>query len=144
MTIEIGKEYIYNNELDKEDDHDECIKSLLRFDRNMCKVISRFDDNKIWTIEFNNDDNKQYFVWEQSLTPIPIVPPQGGTGEVDPNNCSTCEDHDSHDCAICTKNDDSKYKRTWEALPGAIKGKVHPITLKIIRKIMGEVMESEQ
>jgi len=56
--------------------------------------------------------------------------------------CTECE-HDPFECTICTKTDDSKYKRAWEALPERLGGKIKVSTLVIILKIMDEVLRDE-
>ena len=140
MKIEIGKEYIYNNELDKDANGigDRCLRS---FDNNRCIVIED-NDSGVPIVSFNGFN---FRVYKSSLTPIPeIVPPQGGTGEVDPNKCETC-DHNIHDCIVCPViNDDAKYKRAWEIVIDRLRGKFHPRTVVAIAKIMGEVLEDEK
>ena len=127
MTIEIGKEYIYNNEIDNSN----VLKKFHMQKCIVCETGNKFREFGTYEVLFLNNEFP-YLVDEKSLTPMPETP------------CETCEDHDSHDCAICTKPDDSKYKRAWEALPERLGGKIKVSTLVIILNIMDEVLKDEQ
>ena len=148
MTIEIGKEYIYNNELDVDANGigDEFLKA---FNNDKCIVIED-NDTGVLIVSFNDFPVR---VYKRSLSPIPEEPTPPPLRIINEDrlykkskkvkhNCIEC-DHDAYDCAICTKNDDSKYKRAWEALPERLGGKIKVSTLVIILKIMDEVIYNE-
>lgn len=85
----------------------------------------------------------------KTLNNLKSIKPKNNTDEIDPldfydvdHPCTECE-HDPFDCTICTKNDDSKYKRAWEALQERLKGKFQTRMVNRILEIMSEVMEDE-
>ncbi len=123
--IEIGKEYIYNY-----NSHNSK-SEMKQFDKEICTIIDHVLPGTFIVI-FEKDLSKKCVVHGDFLSPIS-----------EKTDCATC-DHNIHDCIVCPEmNDDSKYKRAWEALQRRLSGIFHPVMINKIYAIMDEVLKDE-